>query len=313
MGNFLHTLGVYAYEHKWRVISAWVIVLIGLGIAAATFITPTNQSISIPGTQAQTAIDKLGTQFPDAGKGSGRVVIHANDKSIQDYGDTITAITDSIKGVEGVSGAVSPLQYPAAISSDGRTAYIQVQLENSSGEVTDQTRDAITDITSKAVQPGLEIERGGDLVNKAPGEILGISEVFGLVIALVVLLMTLGSLVSAGMPVLTAIVAVGASMAGLFGLSQVVDINATTPALAVVQFRSIIVACRGRILLVLGDNIAWSQTALLRLIRPFLVSLDDARLQGEIYSGVPTAVVLFSGSVRSSAALVFVVFYHRVR
>ena len=233
MGNFLHTLGVYAYEHKWRVISAWVIVLIGLGIAAATFITPTNQSISIPGTQAQTAIDKLGTQFPDAGKGSGRVVIHANDKSIQDYGDTITAITDSIKGVEGVSGAVSPLQYPAAISSDGRTAYIQVQLENSSGEVTDQTRDAITDITSKAVQPGLEIERGGDLVNKAPGEILGISEVFGLVIALVVLLMTLGSLVSAGMPVLTAIVAVGASMAGLFGLSQVVDINATTPALAV--------------------------------------------------------------------------------
>ncbi|RYF27352.1 MAG: MMPL family transporter [Chloroflexi bacterium] len=233
MGNFLHTLGVYAYHHKWRVISAWIVVLIGLGIAAATFITPTNQSISIPGTQAQTAIDKLGNLFPDAGKGTGRVVIHTADKTIQDYSDTITTVTDSIKGVDGVSGAISPLDYAEAVSKDNKTAYIQVQLANDSGEVTEETRTAIADITDKASQQGLEIERGGDLVSKAPGEILGISEVFGLVIALVVLLMTLGSLVSAGMPVLTAIVAVGASMAGLFGLSQVVDINATTPALAV--------------------------------------------------------------------------------
>ncbi|RYH17108.1 MAG: MMPL family transporter, partial [Alcaligenaceae bacterium] len=186
-----------------------------------------------PGTQAQTAIDKLGNLFPDAGKGTGRVVIHTTDKTIQDYSDTITTVTDSIKGVDGVSGAISPLDYAEAVSKDNKTAYIQVQLANDSGEVAEETRTAIADITDKASQQGLEIERGGDLVSKAPGEILGISEVFGLVIALVVLLMTLGSLVSAGMPVLTAIVAVGASMAGLFGLSQVVDINATTPALAV--------------------------------------------------------------------------------
>lgn len=233
MGNFLHTLGVYAYQHKWRVISAWIVVLVGLGIAAATFITPTNQSISIPGTHAQTAIDKLGNLFPDAGKGTGRVVIHTADKTIQEYSDTITSVTDSIKGVDGVSGAISPLDYTAAISKDNKTAYIQVQLANDSGEVTEETRTAVADITNSASQQGLEIERGGDLISKTPGEILGVSEVFGLVIALVVLLMTLGSLVSAGMPVLTAIVAVGASMAGLFGLSQVVDINATTPALAV--------------------------------------------------------------------------------
>ena len=74
---------------------------------------------------------------------------------------------------------------------------------------------------------------GGDLVTQELGEILGIGEVVGVIIALVVLLVTLGSLIAAGMPIVTAIVAVGVSMAALFSFSHVVELNSTAPVLAV--------------------------------------------------------------------------------
>src|SRR3990167_2466556 len=234
MGNNLHKLGAWAYGHAWHVVAGWVIVIVLLGFAAAHFMKPTTSAISIPGTEAQKALDRVSELFPDAGKGSGRIVFTThNGTTIPESNEKITSVVTRLSELDGVSRVVSPFENTAAISDDNTIAYAQLQLKNESGSVPTETIDAADSILAAARSDNLQIEAGGDVISLVPSEILGVGEVGGVVLALVVLVMTLGSLIAAGMPIITALVAVGVSMAGLFSLGQVIDLRATTPVLAV--------------------------------------------------------------------------------
>lgn len=234
MGNKLHKLGAAAFSHPWRFISGWLVIVVILGVLAANFMQPTSSSISIPGTEAQKALDRANELFPDAGKGSARVVFEVPaGKTIQDYKTQISDVATDLSDAKGITRVVSPFENTSAISKDQRIAYMQLQLEGETGTVSEDTIKSVEDAVSNARKDGLTVEMGGDVIDRAPGEILGVGEIGGVVLALVVLLMTLGSLVAAGMPIATALVAVAASMAGLFALSNVIDINSTTPVLAV--------------------------------------------------------------------------------
>jgi RND superfamily putative drug exporter len=234
VGKGLHKLGTIAYANPWKFITAWVLVIAILGFLALQFIQPTSSAISIPGTDAQKAIDRANELFPNSGKGSGTIVFKAGDgKKIADYKEQITSLTDKVAKANGVSTVASPFIDPSFVSESGTIGYAQVQLKNESGSVPEGTLSSIQDEIKAARTNGLQVESGGALVSQVPGEILGIGEVAGVLIALLVLVITLGSLIAAGMPIITALVAIGVSMAGLFSLGSVIDINATTPVLAV--------------------------------------------------------------------------------
>lgn len=234
MGQKLHRLGAFAFKHPYWVIASWAVILLILGLTASHFIKPTTSAISIPGTEAQKALDRMSELFPSAGAGSARIVFAAPaGKSISDYTQTITDSTQAFKKIDGVSQVVDPLTNTSAVSSDKKIAYTQLQLKNGSGNITDSFIASIQGVVDTARKSGLQVEMGGDVVQRAPSDILGVGEIGGLVVALIVLTVTLGSLIAAGMPVITAITAVGVSMAGLFSLSQVITISSTTPVLAV--------------------------------------------------------------------------------
>ncbi|MBH1980156.1 MMPL family transporter [Candidatus Saccharibacteria bacterium] len=234
MGNFLLKLGGRAFELKWAVIAIWLVILAGLGGTALYYMKPMSSSISIPGTEAQKTFDRYGELFPDEGKGSGRIVFSVEKgASLDNYKQPINELLAKIKGVDNVTGIVNPFDNPYGVTDDRRIGYAVIQMEGETGSISQTTTDKIETLTKDAATSGLEINRGGDLNRKVPDEILGIGEIAGVLIALMVLVITLGSLVAAGMPLITALVAVGASAAGLFSLSQVIDINSTTPALAV--------------------------------------------------------------------------------
>jgi RND superfamily putative drug exporter len=234
LGKSLHKLGDSAFQHPWRVIAIWIVVLGGLGFAATQFIQPTSSSISIPGTEAQKAIDRAGELFPASGGGSGRIVFNAKDGStIEAQKASIDDVIERVGKVDGVALVVSPFVNESFVSESGTIAYAQVQMTEQTGSVEESTLEAVTKVIDEKRSANLQIEVGGDLVSSTPGEIIGVGELAGVVIALVVLVMTLGSLIAAGMPIISALLAVGVSMAGLFALSQVLDINSTTPVLAV--------------------------------------------------------------------------------
>ncbi len=234
MGNFLRALAQLAFRHPWRVLGTWLLILVALGITAATFIKPPSSAISIPGTQAQKAIDHVGTLFPSAGGGTGRIVFKAQEgQTIASQKAHIDSLLTDVAKVDGVSQVISPFLSPTFIAKSGDIAYAQVQLKGSVGSISDNTLTAISDKVKSASSSSLEVEMGGDLINRKPGEVVGVGEIAGVVIALIVLLITLGSLIAAGMPLLTALLGIGVSMAGVFSLSQLITISSTTPVLAV--------------------------------------------------------------------------------
>ncbi len=236
MAEQLRKLGELMFRLKWWSVAFWVVVLAVLGLVASQVGFNTTSEISIPGTKAQTALTRFNELFPDIGAQSAKVVIAAPEgKKIADYQEQITHLADEIATVNGVTNAVTPFVNTAAVSEDGTIGYITVQMkgDGDSGRLSDETIQGVNEKIADAREDGLTIAAGGDLVKQEVGEILGVGEIAGLVLALVVLLVTLGSLIAAGMPLITALVAVGVSMLGLFSLSRAIDLSNTAPTLAV--------------------------------------------------------------------------------
>lgn len=235
MAKHLQRLGEVMFKFKWLIVLAWALILALLAIVMFQVGPKTDSSLSIPGTEAQKTLDRFKELFPNTGAQSAKVVIETPEgKTIHDYQEQITALSDNIAKVDNVTNAVSPFVLESAISSDRTIGFITVQLEGDGGMVPADTISKVHSlIDATATENNLTIAAGGDLVSKELGEILGVGEVAGVVLALVVLLITLGSLIAAGMPLVTAIVAVGVSMTALFSLSHVVSLNSTAPVLAV--------------------------------------------------------------------------------
>lgn len=234
MSKFLQKIGVITARNPWKVFGIWLAILLVLGFGAVHYFKTPTSTITIPGTEAQVAIDRANELFPDSGKGSGIVVFKTKDTStIEAHKADIDTLLNKINKTKGVAGVISPFAVPEFVAKDRQVAYARVPLENGTGQITDKTLQSITADINAARSNVLQIESGGDFVNKTPGDILGVGEIAGVVIALLVLVMTLGSLLAAGMPILTALLGIAVSTAGLFSLSQVVDISTTTPVLAV--------------------------------------------------------------------------------
>lgn len=237
MGTLLYKLGALMFNGKWWVVAVWVVLLGAFGFTASQVGFNTSSEISIPGTPAQKTLEKFNELFPDTGAQSAKVVVEApSGKKITDYKNDITHLAQQISTVDGVTNAIDPFVNEAAISKDGTIAFITVQMKSAEGGtfVSSETITAVRAYMEETRKDtGLTVEAGGDLVRQQLGEIIGVGEIIGLVLALVVLVVTLGSLIAAGMPLVTAIIAVGASMLGLFSLSGIIDVSNTVPALAV--------------------------------------------------------------------------------
>ncbi|MGH7218104.1 MAG: MMPL family transporter [Candidatus Microsaccharimonas sp.] len=236
MAEKLLKLGELMFRLKWWVVAVWVVIMAVLGIIASQVGFNTTSDISIPGTQAQQTLTRFNELFPDTGASTSNVVIEVpKGKSINDYKAEVDSLAKSIASVEGVTNTITPFVNTAAVSKDGTIGYITVQMKGDSdtGFLSTETIEGVQKRISDAQSESLTIVAGGDLNQQEIGEILGVGEVLGLVVAVVVLLVTLGSLIAAGMPLITALIAVGVSMLGLFSLSQVIDLSSTAPVLAV--------------------------------------------------------------------------------
>lgn len=235
MGNFLYKLGMGAFKHKWKVLALWIAILISLGFSAAHFMKPASSSISIPGTEAQKTLDRFGELFPSGGKGSGQIVFEASSgKHIEDYTPQINSLLDKVSANKEVTAVVSPFDNPTAVSSDKTIAYATVQLKDKNLDPSASIPKEIAKLAEDTRQSNnLTVEVNGDLAAKGPSEFIGVGEIAGVGIALVVLAITLGSLIAAGMPILSATLTVGLSMAGLFSLSELIEVDNTTPVLAI--------------------------------------------------------------------------------
>ncbi|MEU2182800.1 MMPL family transporter [Streptomyces thermolilacinus] len=235
MATFLYKLGRFAFRRRHLVTLLWVALLALAGVGAASAPAATSSSFSMPGTEAQKAFDLLEKRFPggSADGATARVVFKAPDgQKMTDPANKARvdkAVADLRAGSDQVAGVTDP--YAAqAVSRDGGTAYIHVTYKANGMELTDATRDALTETGEEARDGGLTVEIGGDALQAMPET--GTGEVIGVVVAGIVLVITFGSLVAAGLPLLTAIIGVGIGVSSITALASVLDLGSTTGTLA---------------------------------------------------------------------------------
>src|SRR5690606_18207762 len=234
MATWLYRLGRFAFRRRGLVALLWIVVLAAVGGATLSTSSTPSTSISIPGTEAQQAAELMEERFPGSKTdgATARVVLQAPDGeqiTAPEYQATIGDVAAELAQGKQVQQVIDPFQ-GQTVSPDQTIAYIQVNYDASPLDLTDETRAALEDAAESAREAGLVAEIGGDALFTMPET--GITEVIGVIVAAVVLLITFGSLVAAGLPLITALIGVGISVGIITVLTGVLELDSTTPILA---------------------------------------------------------------------------------
>ncbi|MFI1469718.1 MMPL family transporter [Streptomyces wuyuanensis] len=214
--------GRWCARRPKRTVAAWLLLLISLAAAVGAFGRVTSEAVTIPGSDSQAARDTAGA-FADAASGRQPVVLHAPaDAAPLTSSGQRRAVEEAARAIEGVDHvvAVTTPYEPAGggLGPDGRTGRLTVELDVGGRDITPETTRAITDAAAPATRAGIEVTAGGDLAAAEDKGSTGHSEVIGLAAAFVVLALGFGSLVAAGVPLLTGAVGLGVSLC-LIGLA----------------------------------------------------------------------------------------------
>ncbi|CAL9537570.1 MMPL family transporter [Streptomyces sp. Tu 3180] len=234
MATFLYRLGRFAFRRRHLVALFWVALLALAGAGAAGAPAAGTTSFSIPGTEAQKAFDLLEERFPgsSADGATARVVFKAPaGEKMTDAGNkaTVRKTVQELSDGSEVARVTDPYQ-GGGVSRDGTVAYASVTYKVSGMELEDSSRDALEGAAEDARDAGLTVEIGGDALQAVPHT--GTAEIIGIGIAAVVLVITFGSLLAAGLPLLTAIIGVGIGVATITALASALELGSTTSILA---------------------------------------------------------------------------------
>ena len=227
MTRMLYRLGGAAAAHPWRTLGIWLaVVALAAGLAGVAGGTP-QDDWNVPGTASQAGTDLLREEFPSASGAVDRVVVHDRDGDPVDAAE-ITGLTERLADLPHVLEV-----FPPRASEDGATVLIEVRYDV---PVTDE--DIFGDLTplQGAAEPtgdaGLQVAFGGEVPDSASLAPAGTGEVVGVVVALLLLVLTFGSVVAAGLPIVVALLGLGVGSSGILLLAAVMDVSTSAPTVA---------------------------------------------------------------------------------
>nr|WP_241747820.1 MMPL family transporter [Microbacterium aquimaris] len=237
----LFSLGRWSYRHPWRVLVAWLLLLVVTAVGALTFMKGTDNSFSIPGTEAEEGLEQLDRTFPQASGTSAQVFVATGsaDARVTDplYADAVGAAIEDFEALDGVLAVTDPFDENVSglVSDDDRAAIIRVQLDGQPSTLPSGTTAAlqqVADDLDAALPEEAEVVLGGDLFS-ASIPALSPVEAVGVLIALFVLIITFRSIAVAWFPLVSALIGVSLSVALIYVATAFATVSSTTPMLAV--------------------------------------------------------------------------------
>jgi len=223
--------------HRKTVILAWIVALVGVGFASSSVGANFTEEFKLPESDSQEAFELLETRFPAQSGDSAQVVFHA-DAGVESAGvkRTMESTFGELEELPHVSEIASPYAEEggaAAVSEDGKIAYATVQFDVPSEKLADDEAKRVIEISQRAGSDSLQVELGGQPIEEArQDEEQDTSFAIGLMAAIVILLITFGSVVAMGLPIVTALFALGVGISLVTLGTHVFDTADFAPTLA---------------------------------------------------------------------------------
>jgi RND superfamily putative drug exporter len=183
-------------------------------------------SFRLPGTESQRAYDLLAQHFPAAKGDTDQLVFKARSGTLNDAAAKarIEAALKKTAAAKSVASVQSPFSAGGQITNDGRIGVATITYEKSTNDIKPETLEVVENAAFTARSAALEVEHGGpgaEIVRFTNSQ--GPSEFIGVLLAAIVLLITFGSLVAAGLPLLATLLALGSTLGVITLISHVVD------------------------------------------------------------------------------------------
>jgi putative drug exporter of the RND superfamily len=230
------SLARWCYRHRVITVLLWVVALVGLGGASRALGSAYSDSFTLPGTESSKALDLLASAFPREAGDSDQIVWHVADGSVRDAAvrDRIGGMLRQVESVPQVAEVRSPYTADGAgqISADGKTAYATVGFTAQAEDLDKANIRRVIDIAQAARSGSLQVELGGNAIQQVNENPPSSSEGIGVAAAAVVLFLAFGSLLATLLPLVVAIVALGAGLSAAGLLAHAATITTVAPTLA---------------------------------------------------------------------------------
>ena len=235
MAKILYRIGRWSFHRRRFVAGLWLAAVVLAVLAGATAPAGEEEDISMPGTESQKAFDLLDERFPQSNSqgAEARLVFQAPDGQQVTDAENRAAVEDALDSLSGgdqVVEAMDPYQ-EGAVSEDGTIAYSTITYTEAAVDLTGSTKSGLEDAADQARDAGLTVEIGGSALDAevSPG---GSTEMIGVAIAALVLVLTLGSMVAAGLSLLSAFTGVAIAFGAVSALMVPLGLTSTVAILA---------------------------------------------------------------------------------
>ncbi len=232
----MRTFATWVTGHRKTVIIAWILGLIVMGMLAGQAGSSFTEEFKLPSSDSKKALDLLEEKFP-AQSGEAAQIVFKADQGVEDPAveKKMEGVFKKVEGFPHVSEVASPYKEggAAAISDDGKIAYATIQYNVTNNKIDKEKTKELISIAQGASGNGLEVQLGGQTISEAQSE-EGEDSSFGvgLLAAIIVLLITFGSVVAMGLPIITALLALGVGISVITLGTHVFDTAQFAPFLA---------------------------------------------------------------------------------
>jgi putative drug exporter of the RND superfamily len=228
-------LARWSTTHRKYVLLGWVGLLLAVNALAQSAGTSYSNNFTIPNSDAQHAADLLQRSFPAQAGDRDTIVFKVSSGTVLDPAvrARMSATFAEVARLPHVAAVISP--YPGAtagrsisaagrsISANGRVAFATVVFDQKANLLPKRAPERVVSAARAAQKPGLQVELGGQAIEMTEQAGFGISTAVGLLAAMVVLLLTFGSLVAMGLPIVTALFGLGTGLGAIALFTHVVD------------------------------------------------------------------------------------------
>jgi RND superfamily putative drug exporter len=227
-GGRLARLAGWAQRHRWLAVALWALVLLAVTFTSRLTGSAFHDDDSLPGTESQQVVDLL---KDTAQSGASAQIVLKADNGLATQRAAVEEVLGNVRLQPHVRSVTGPFE---TLSPDGRIGYATVTFDAASADL---PYDDIVKFADAARRAGpIDVALAGDPIERI-SEGGGPAEGVGLLAALVVLVFLFRSLLAAGLPVITAVFAVGSTLGAITIVSHYVDIASyTSPLMMLVGF-----------------------------------------------------------------------------